>query len=330
MDCMDAQEERFIQKTLEILSREDPKVAEELAAHLNRVVGVSAMASTFPSLLSDDAVDGRAPAGLVDALCIVDAGMSSLNLPIRAVMGETFLTAKIQLFQAFREQLCRLGARAPEDLVARANEEVGQSIFTRLLGELLWDIVRHPDLPLELRQRAALQLVHLWESTDRLEIDDFFPVLEAAWKARNRITVNYGALVGVSEFFQLVKQDCPPLFVSYFTRDDVSDEETTAFQEFLFGLPKEELQRLRREMDERGLLSIDRKFAEVTLKLGNRGAVDEHSPEALYASYRRRQRASQLRRLSDMPGPRFTAEAFLVLFLLKDQEKFAAQRKREE
>lgn len=318
MDCLDEPEQKVIDATLDFLRAADPDAAKALEADLQRIVGMAAVARGFPSMLATARPGAKGARTLVATLCQVDSGMSSFSLPMRAVLGDAFLVAKAQLFQAFRDQLSLYKSTAPKDLVEATDRAVAQTIYTMLLAELLWDLVRNRSLSLEVRQRVATELVRLWESPDKLKVADFFPVLEAVWRARNRVTVVYGTLAGVSELFQLVREECPPLFVSFFTRDEVSRQEEEAFQEFLFGLPKEELHRLQDAMIEKGLEVIDRKFAEETLQ--GSAARQEKTPEALYASYRRRQSACQLRRLVGAPGAQNTAETFLVLHLLENAQ----------
>lgn len=319
MDCLDEPETAVIDATLELLRAHDPDAARALEGDLQRLAGMASVANGFPSMLGDPRTTTRGVRSLVSTLCQVDSGMSSFSLPIRAVMGDAFLVAKAQLFQAFRDQLHLHAHLAPRGLTESADREVAQTIYTMLLAELLWDLVRNRGLELDVRQRAATELVRLWESPDRLEVDDFFPVLEAVWRARNRVNVVYGTLAGVSELFQLVREECPPMFVSFFTRGEVSTGEEGAFQEFLFGLPQEELKRLHDAMADKGLDVIDRKFAEATLQ--STASQKERTPEALYASYRRRQSASQLRRLTGAPGPQNTAETYLILHLLSHPQE---------
>lgn len=315
MDCLDEPERAVIEATLDFLRSADPDAARALEGDLQRLVGMSAVARGFPSMLGQARPGAKGARSLVATLCQVDSGMSSFSLPMRAVLGDAFLVAKAQVFQAFRDQLSLHQAYAPAGLVAATDREVAKTVYTMLLAELLWDLVRNRGQKLEVRQRVATEIVRLWESPDQLGVDDFFPVLEAVWQARNRVSVVYGTLAGVSELFQLVRGDCPPLFVSFFTRDEVSRQEEEAFQEFLFGLPKEELRRLQDAMIEKGLEVIDKKFAAETLQ--SSPALQERTPEAMYASYRRRQSACQLRRLVGAPGPQNTAETYLILHLLE-------------
>lgn len=317
MDCLDEPERAVIGAALDFLRARDPDAARALEGDLQRLIGMAGVARGFPSMLGlgQPRPGGKGQRSLVATLCQVDSGMSSFSLPMRAVLGDAFLVAKAQLFQAFRDQLSLHRAYAPPGLVESTDREVAQTIHTMLLAELLWDLVRNRAMLLDVRQRVAMELVRLWESPDKLEVDDFFPVLEAVWRARNRVSVVYGTMVGVSELFQLVRGECPPQFVSFFTREEVSREEEEAFQEFLFGLPQEELRRLHDAMVEKGLEVIDRKFAEETLQGAH--VSQEKTPEALYASYRRRQSACQLRRLTGSPGPQNTAETYMILHLLE-------------
>jgi hypothetical protein len=66
-------------------------------------------------------------------------------------------------------------------------------------------------------------------------------------------------------------------------------------------------------MVNRGLHVINREFAEDTLL----HALHDRTPEALFASYRRRQSASKHRRLLGAPGPQHTAESYLILHTLE-------------
>lgn len=322
MTCMDDEERDLITKALSFLGERDPDTQTRLQEELGRVDSMATMANSFPSLLeSGQAHRDR----LVDSLCQVDSGMSAFSLPIRAVMGDAFLTAKIQLLMNLRKALQESGDEVPPALTAAANHEVAQSIYTMLLSTLLWDVVRHRELPEETRFKAALELVYMWEKPTSLEIDDFFPMLEAAWQARNKITVIYGTLVGASEFFQLIRANCPERFTEYFTRDDIPPEEYEAFQEFLFGLPQEELTRLKQAMKEKGVNAISSGAAKGIVK--NMNTQDEHTPEALFASYRRRIRAAKLRRLIGAPGPRQTAEGYMMLQLLTHENHRSAEER---
>ena len=128
-------------------------------------------------------------------------------------------------------------------------EEVAQSIYTLLAEELFLALLRKPDVARRTKQRAADQLITIWDDA-ALEIDDFAPLLESAWHARNRINTAYGTLLGATETFRLVTEDCSPEVLEFFGRDGMSADESAAFEEFLFNMTSEELATLRRAMQQ--------------------------------------------------------------------------------
>lgn len=314
MECLDEKEQSWVEDVLAALRTHSPASGNTLEQQLTRVKNLSTVTRSFPSLLTGGNPEGGVGGDLVESLCAFDSGMSSFNLPLRALMGDAFLTARVQLFQSFRLALRAIADQVDGELLRRGEQIFSQSVYTLLLGELLWDLVRNTELSSTMRKRSATELVRLWETPDLLKVADFFPMLGAVWRARNEVTVIYGTLAGVSEMFQLVQQDCPPLFVSWFTDDNVGDEEREAFREFLLGLPQEELKRLRTVMYERGMDVVDRKTAIDVLR--STAGLHEPTAEALYASFRRREKACQYRRLLGAEGPRNTAEGYLVLRLL--------------
>ena len=318
MEAMIKTAQRLVEQAIECLERHDPEAAKSLQSEFDRLAGIAQMAKRFPPLLNgkNGGKDAFSPDKLVKVLCSIDSGMSSLNMPVRAVMGSAFLTGKVQLFNALHENLEKHAHDDHKELARSVERQLEKSIYTMLLASLLWDVARNHDNSFAVRERAATELVRLWENPERLTIGDFFPVLEAVWTARNKVEVKYGALMGVSEFFQLVRQSCPVLFLSFFTREDISDEEREAFREFLFGIPSEELDRLKRAMSERGVNTADPKFASSALRLSGAAVQTAGTPQALYAAHRRRQRAAELRRLTGFPGPKNTAEGYLLLHFL--------------
>jgi hypothetical protein len=122
--------------------------------------------------------------------------------------------------------------------------------------------------------------------------------------------------MGAGEFLRLANEDCPQEFLDYFVRDDVSDGELEAFDEFLFNLPHEDLIRLRTAMKAEGRGVVDLLTAERMLgrPLAEASAIDD--PEALYRSYRRRRTAAEFRRMTGATGPLRTAEAYLMIYVL--------------
>ena len=96
------------------------------------------------------------------------------------------------------------------ELLARIDHHVCQAIYTRLAGELLTNIASDDSTPRELRKKAVMMLLHIWERIS-FRLGDLLPVLQATWEARRRVVVIGGTLVGTTEMFQLF-QAGPPLW----------------------------------------------------------------------------------------------------------------------
>jgi hypothetical protein len=121
-----------------------------------------------------------------------------------------------------------------------------------------------------------------------------------------------------------VREDCAPQFLDYFSRDEVSDAENQAFIEFLFGVTTEELETLKARMKLEGIDAADEDWASKVLGRAlehecDANDADEIDPVSLYRSYQRRQLAADFRILANAPGPRRTAEAYLIIYLLNQQ-----------
>src|SRR6185369_4761242 len=176
-----------------------------------------------------------------------------LALPLKATQSRTYLLTKINFLRGFVKATSVLGdvpdtVRMTHDL----REELAQSIYTLLAEELFLALLRKPDVSRRTKQRAADQLITVWDDA-ALEIDDFAPLLESAWHARNRINTAYDTLLGATETFRLVTEDCSPEVLEFFGREGMSADESAAFEEFLFNMTSEELATLRREMQKQHL-----------------------------------------------------------------------------
>ncbi|MBV8759576.1 MAG: hypothetical protein JO257_19970 [Deltaproteobacteria bacterium] len=271
-----------------------------------------------PTALGGEARDENT---LIDHLCSLDGLSGDLALPLKATLSRTHLLTKINFLRGFVKATAALGdtpqaAKMTHDL----REEVAQSIYTLLAEELFLALLRKPDVSKRTKQRAADQLITIWDDA-ALEIDDFAPLLESAWHARNRINTAYGTLLGATETFRLVTEDCSPEVLEFFGRDGMSADESAAFEEFLFNMTSEELATLRRAMQQQHVSAASPAWAAEVLQRQIEDLEHSHEidPMALYRSYQRRQLAADFRLMSGAPGPRRTAEGYLMVYLLDQQ-----------
>ena len=346
VQLFDEQESELVSRALVLISKAAPQDAEVLSGLLGRLAETSKQIFDTPSLDTESFLASQSRDGdsLISHLCGLDGLEGDLALPTKAILQRSFLLRKIQFFRGFvkatsaaaktiasssknrsKDQSAEIEeGRQAAGPMKRASldlrEEYAQSVYTLMAEELLLALLRKPTVTEKIKIRAARQLIAIWDSAT-LEIDEFCPLLESAWHARNRVNVGLGSLLGASEYFRLVAEQCDPRFLDFFEREEVSPAENQAFTEFLFGLTYEEYTLLQDQMDFEKKKCVTSSWASKVLNrpIEQDCSLDEINPLALYRSYSRRQLASDFRILADTDGPRRTAEAYLMVYLLDQQ-----------
>ncbi len=158
--------------------------------------------------------------------------------------------------------------------------------------------------------------MHIWEQAT-YRVSDFFPVLQATWEARRRVPVTLGTLIGTAEMFGLIQAGCDERFVDYLVRPDHSEDEAAAFREFLFGATTEQLDRVRAEMSGTGKSVIGKD----ELSTENM-PLDAHTfggdpALTMFEFFLSRHLQAAARRQADLPGPKRTAEEYVMLHYLE-------------
>jgi hypothetical protein len=320
---LDRHESELVEQAMDAVQSRSPSDAAVLQGLLGELKATSELLDRQRPLRRPTALGGEArdESTLIDHLCTIDGLSGDLALPLKATLSRTYLLTKINFLRGFVKATAALGDVANcVRMTHELREEVAQSIYTLLAEELFLALLRKPDVTRRTKQRAADQLITIWDDA-ALEIDDFAPLLESAWHARNRINSAYGTLLGATETFRLVTEDCSPDVIDFFGREGMSVDESAAFEEFLFNMTCEELATLRRAMQQQHVSAARPAWAAEIL--GRPLEELEHSheidPMALYRSYQRRQLAADFRLMSGAPGPRRTAEGYLMVYLLDQQ-----------
>ena len=321
VDLFDHRELALVERAMAALTVRAPADAEVLNRLIKQLRNTQALLEDTRPLRSPTSLGGdpRNIETLVEHLIHIDGLAGDLALPLKATLSRTYLLTKINFLRGFVKATTALETSWAEfhEFSHDLREELAQSIYTLLAEELFLALLRKPDVEERTKRRAADKLISVWDDA-HLEIDDFSPILESAWHARNRITSDFGCMMGAAETFRLVCEDCSPEVLDYFARDDRSADEASAFEEFLFNMTYEELVMIRNTMREQGLTAVKATWASTVL--GRPIDELEHShevdPIALYRSYNRRQLAADFRLMAGAPGPRRTAEAYLMIHLL--------------
>ena len=186
---------------------------------------------------------------------LIDRGEHGLEwaLPTKAILSRTFAIAKVNFFTSLA--YCVDACKQVEDrgpLLHEIAAGIEEAVFTRLAEELYTAFVTSRVTTLQVKTQAAQNLVALWEGRVRFATDRFCPLLRSAWAARTRAPRAFGTMMGASEMFAMLFADCDPKFIDWFTGHAGKSEQLHAFEEFLFDLPYESLERVRLRMAEDG------------------------------------------------------------------------------
>lgn len=325
VSVLDRHETELVAAAMALVSERSPTDASILEGLIAELKATSELLDRQRPLRRPTALGGepRDEQTLIDHLCTIDGLSGDLALPLKATLSRTYLLTKINFLRGFVKATCAVGdAPGVMKISHDLREELAQSIYTLLAEELFLALLRKPDVTRRTKQRAADQLITVWDDA-MLEIDDFAPLLESAWHARNRINSAYGTLLGATETFRLIMEDCNADVLEFFGREGMSPDESAAFEEFLFNMTSEELAILRRAMQQQHLSAASPAWAAEILGRQieelEHGPTHEIDPMALYRSYQRRQLAADFRLMSGAPGPRRTAEGYLMVYLLDQQ-----------
>ena len=295
---------------------EDPRAEPTRAAvrrHFEILEAFGRLMARFPK--TTDSLRRGEPAeplsSLIETLCRSSPADFDFRIPARVMPGRAMDMTEMNFYRLLRYACCELlSGHEALTLCEQAVARMRTVIYTKLVEEVLSDIASDATVRETVRANAVHALVEIWDERLTYRARECFPLLEATWEARQKIEVLGGTLMGAQEMYALFREGCDPRFVEYFTRPDPDEDEVEAFREFLFGKTAEELEDLRRTMGEDGLscLSFD-----------DPPSLLEDPGTALYAFFQSRFLQATARRLSGAPGPKRTAEGYVMLaFLSRD------------
>jgi hypothetical protein len=309
----DDRERETVDDALALLAEHAPGEVQLAEEGLDRLARAAALVVDSAS-----SSRGKDPSGesLIDLLCRVPEWDLDLHVPTSALVGNAYLVMKINFFKGLGYALERVFA--PPELRARVLDEAGQSIYSKLAEELFVAIVTDPAGKRNVKLHAARELSHIWEHRLDAEIDDFAPVLESVWVARDHVRPVVGTLQGTHEFLRLLGTTTDHRFFDHFVDGDVPQEEVDAFEEFLFGIAYEAIGKIREHLASgpHGAVSADEADRIVGRKKGDSWAPSWGGPQALYSSYKKRKVKAHYRSITSAPGPKKTAEEYVMIAFL--------------
>lgn len=326
IDLLEPDEREVLARLWERLDTQEPERAGEGQAHvaaaLERLGKLWEAIEAQPSILRSQTLGDRHRnlRSLIDVLASCSPYSAEAFLPTRAVLARAFLMAKLNFCRLLGVVIDEMVSGDPQTprLVAEIERIQTSAVCDVMAEDLLRMIASDVTQTRRVRRRATRVLVQMWESSACVVVDRLFPVLDSAWQAKTHITINYGTLAGATELLSMLSKGCDPLFVESFSREDVSEDEEFALQEFVFNVPYEQLQTIQNHMAQYGSSSVDARAVASILNIPmDQLRVRTRTCEGMIFTFRERQSLASHRRAFDLPGPKRTAEQYLMTFLLE-------------
>jgi len=310
----------LVEQVLDALAQQDTEAADATAAtirhHVDSLGKFGELLARYPSPLEDQQLGGqrRGLDTLVDTMVATDQATFPFRAPTQALVGRAMNMAQINVLRL----LWHVTGGLPDPVAAATLRELAAvrlraSVHCRLVEEALADIVTDGSIARAVREQGVRNLAQLWGNRLTWRVGTFFPILEATWEARQRVRVIGGSLVGTCEMFQLLVEGGEPEFVELLMDRDHGEAEVVAFREFLFGTSSEELERLAQRMAAEGRTSI-----EIDARVGD---AKRDAGSILFEFFRSRLVQCSARRTAKLPGPRHTAEGYVMLAWLDRQSR---------
>ncbi len=286
-----------------------PSVLEVIQSHFERLEAFGDLLEQFPSPLTRRSLGTREQnvASLARGLCHSSIVDFEFRAPTRAIVGRALDMAESNFYRLLRHACNEVLLEDALSLREQAAARLRDVIYTKLTEEVLSDVVSDPSVEQSIRLKSGYALAQIWDRRLTYRTKEFFPLLEATWEARRRIQVVGGTLIGIQEMFALFREGCDPEFVDFFVRPDPGDDEVAAFREFLFGKTAEELETMAEHMVRERLSSFP--------MLVSNPPIDD--PVTLvYEFFRARFLQAVARRMAGLPGPKRTAEGYVMIAFL--------------
>ena len=301
-------------------------VRQAMAVGLHGLGGIATALEAYPSLRDTGRLGGIERSGETLMRKLLEAGEHGLewSLPTKALLSRTFGIAKVNFWTSMSYAVKRSEDDAGRALQEQIKAAIEEAVYTRLAEELYGSFVTSMVTAPQVKRLAISQIMDLWDGRIGFATYRFCPILRSAWHARCRAPRVFGTLMGTQEIATLLFQDCDERFVESFMERDLDSEQVQAFEEFVFDLPFEDLEKVRQMMKEEGRAAVGPE--EVAKYLGYpKGRLNPliEDPKALYSSFRKRRVKAQYRTSMRAPGPKRTAESYVLegLLLASDGEE---------
>lgn len=312
-------EKSLIDTFVSVLGKKKPEQGRQITEHIELLENLCDTISRYPSIFNAAKIgkSTRTMDTLINQVLSLDLSDHTMYIPTKAILGRSFMSAKINFLYMLKynaESSLRL-----KRLIPNLNRLITVCIFSLMSEEVFLTIVSDTEIDLNIRKKAALLLINIWEYRLGKDITDYAPILTSLWFARKKVCPVYGSLMGLTELHQMAREIDSVWFL--FLKERESREDIfEALEEFLFNLTFEEIHNLREYMQDQRLHLLNRKKVESVLgKKHFYPDLDNADPRKMYTFFEQRKLNAEQRRLADDPGPHRTIETYLLLYLLEQE-----------
>ncbi len=273
--------------------------------------------SQYPSILGEQHLGKttRSIETLVENLCVKDFNDILLHIPTKAILGKSFTIAKLNFF--LMQHYLTKDVLKLERLTKEIQEIISENVFILMAEEVFLAIIADREISIHTRTNAAFLLTKIWENRIYAGVDEFAPILNNIWKAREKLEPTYGTMLGISELFRFSSNQAGQIWLDYLSRDDLGQDEIDALFEFLMGLSFEELNRVNSEMEKSGINALSVNVIDSILGTSKTYPMYmQDDPRELFSSFRHRKNNAIFRARGDISGPKKTLEEYLMCYLL--------------
>lgn len=323
-------ESDLLDKCEVILSESSVTLASHLTALRSDVRLLSEIANRSPSpnLDFNGQTDGRSWRTLAEKL--KNQGIDAVvNLPVKAVVGRSFLVSKLHLF-GFLEKISNTQPGfAP--LRAAMEDSYHNTLFDLMAEDLYVSVISESKGGEVWLHRATEELIKMWDFRTSVNKNEFAPNLRQLWIARHTIVPVLGTLMGTVELMRL-SFGLSSVWHSFIISQAKKEGMTHALEEYLFSLSYEQISLLRGYMKEQGISAISRSQAYELLIACGESVFEKgegSSATQLYRSFLQRQTLAKGRRLTQSKGPHRSLEEYFLIYLWEVEEREEAESGKE-
>lgn len=323
-------ESELLDRCEAILSETSETLFSHLQALRSDVKLLSEIANRSPSPNQDfnGQPDGRSWRTLADKL--KNQGIDAVvNLPVKAVVGRSFLVSKLHLF-GFLEKISSTQPHlAP--LQPAMEDSYHNTLFDLMAEDLYVSVISESTGSEVWLHRATEELIRMWDYRTSVNKSEFAPNLRKLWIARHTIVPVLGTLMGTVELMRL-SFGLTSVWHSFIMSQAKKEGMTHALEEYLFSLSYEQISLLRGYMSEQGISAISRSQAHSLLLECGESVFEKGEASSaiqLYRSFLQRQTLAKGRRLTQSKGPHRSLEEYFLIYLWEVEEREEAERGKE-